>query len=73
MRLYKWKIEIILKSGKELVGYYKGEESDSKAVSDKFFVGNKNELIGFYNEDETKNIVILRDEIAAMTISTDMR
>lgn len=33
--MYKWKIEIIFKSGKEITVYYSGYENDSGQVAEK--------------------------------------
>lgn len=67
--MYKWKIEFILKSGKELTVYYKGSENTSGAVADKILTGNENALNGFNNEDNTKNIFVKIGEIASASIS----
>ena len=67
--MYKWKIEIILKSGKELTVYDKNELVDSGKVAERFFVGRDDEVVGFGNKDGTKNILVRRSEIAAMSIS----
>ena len=67
--MYKWKIEFILKSGKELTVYYIGIEKDSHAVANKILIGNENTINGFGNEDGTKNIFVTIGEIAAASIS----
>ena len=67
--MYEWKIDIILKSGKELTVYYKGQEKYSSDVADKFFTGNENTLNGFSNKDRTKNIFVKIGEVAAVSIS----
>lgn len=67
--MYKWKIEIILKSGKELIVYYKGVENNSTAVATNVLTGNENTMNGFSNEDTTKNIFVNISEIAAASIS----
>ena len=69
--MYKWKIEIILKSGKELTVYDKNELVDSGKVAERFFAGRTDEVVGFGNEDGTKNILVRRSEIAAMSISVE--
>ena len=65
----KWKIEVILKSGKELTMYYKGNEDSSDAVARKVLTGNDNTLNGFSNEDDTKNVFVKLGEIASASIS----
>ena len=67
--MYKWKIEIILKSGKEVTVYYEGIETSSGAVADKVLTGSENTLNGFYNEDNTKNVLVKLGEIASAAIS----
>lgn len=67
--MYKWKIEFILKSGKELTIYYKGYENNSTAVANKLLTGNENTINGFGNEDGTKNIFVKIGEVAAASIS----
>jgi hypothetical protein len=67
--MYNWKLEFVLKCGKELTVYYKGIENNSSAVAGKMLVGNENTLNGFSNEDGTKNIFIKIGEIASASIS----
>ena len=67
--MYNWKIEIILKSGKDVTVYYKGSENNSTAVANKVLVGASNTLNGFSNEDNTKNIFVNISEIAVASIS----
>ena len=67
--MYKWKLEFVLKSGKELVVYYEGTEHSSGAVATKMLTGNENTINGFGNEDGTKNIFVKIGEIASASIS----
>lgn len=67
--MYKWKIEFILKSGKELTVYYAGNENNSGDVAKKMLAGSENTINGFYNEDGTKNIFVKLGEIATASIS----
>ena len=67
--MYEWKIDIILKSGKELTVYYKGQEKYSSDVVNNFFTGDVNTLTGFSNKDRTKNIFVRIGEVAAVSIS----
>lgn len=67
--MYKWKIEFILKSGKELTGYYEGVESNTVDVAEKMLTGDKNSLSAFNDKDKTKQIFVKIDEIASASIS----
>lgn len=67
--MYRWKIEIILSSGKELTVYYKGIESNSDNVANTTLTGPPNNLSGFSNEDGTKNVFVKLGEVAAFAIS----
>ena len=67
--MYKWKIEFILNSGKELTVYYAGSENNSTDVAKKMLTGNENTINGFSNEDGTKNIFVNIGEVAAASIS----
>ena len=66
--MYEWKIDIILKSGKELTVYYKGPENNSGEVANKMLTGTPETLNGFGNKDGTKNIFIKIGEIASASI-----
>lgn len=67
--MYKWKLEIILNSGKELTVYYSGNEDNSAKVAEKILTGNKDDLNGFNNEDGTKHIFVKLGDISAVSIS----
>lgn len=67
--MYRWKIEIILNSGKELTVCYEDVEDNSDAVANKTLTGPPNNLYGFSNEDGTKNVLVKLNEIAAASIS----
>lgn len=67
--MYNWKLEFILKCGKELTVYYKGAENNSGDVAIKTITGNENIMSGFMNEDGTKNIFVKIGEIASVSIS----
>lgn len=67
--MYKWKIEIILKSGKEITVYYTGCENESGKVANKVLAGNDNAMNGFSSEDGTKNVFVKLCEIASASIS----
>lgn len=67
--MYLWKIEIILKSGKIVVGYDKNEYANSCDVAEEFFGGSQDEIISLGNLQGTHNLLVKKDEIAAMVIS----
>ena len=69
IKMYKWKIEIILKSGKEVTVYYEGVENSSGDVANKVLAERENTVNGFSNKDNTKNIFINISEIASAAIS----
>lgn len=68
-KTYKWKIDIILKSGKELTVYYIGELNNSQSVAEMVLKGDANTFNGFSNIDKTENILIRVGEIATLSIS----
>ena len=67
--MYKWKIEFVLKSGKELTAYYKGTEDNTTDVANKILTGDDNSMNGFSDKDKTKHIFIKIGEIASASIS----
>jgi len=66
--MYEWRIQIILKSGKEHTVYYRGSEKTSTGVFNRMFVGEANVFNGFANKERTKNIFVKIGEIAAVSI-----
>ena len=67
--MYLWKFEIILHSGKEIVGYDKNDFSNSNNVADKFMAGNPNDIISLGNGEGTAQILVRKNEIAVMILS----
>lgn len=67
--MYLWKFEIILHSGKEIVGYDKNDFSNSNDVAERFIAGNPNDIISLGNNKGTAQILVRKSEIAVMTIS----
>lgn len=67
--MYKWKIEFILKSGKELTVYHEGNENNSLDVARKILIGDMNALNGFNNKNNTESIYVRIGEIASASIS----
>ena len=63
-----WKLEITLKSGKELSCYYKGPEDNSNDVANKV-LNPKSIFNGFGDKNGLKNILIRTEEVAVITIS----
>ena len=67
--MYLWKFEIILHSGKEIVGYDKNDFDNSNDVANKFIAGNPNDIIALGNGKGTAQMLVRKNEIAVMTIS----
>lgn len=67
--MYSWKFEIILHSGKEIVGYDKNDFSDSQQVGEAFIAGRPNDIIALGNGKGTAQIFVRKNEIAVMTIT----
>lgn len=68
--MYKWKIEFILKSGKELTAFYENDKDGSFEVGKELLNGKDNDIIGCFNdENKTKQFFIKRSEIASMIVS----
>lgn len=68
-KTYKWKIDIILKSGKELTVYYVSNKNNSTEVANRVIDGGAGVFNGFNNIDKSTNILVKVGEIAAMSIS----
>lgn len=64
----RWKIEILFKSGKWLTAYDMNDEVDSHNVLHHLVDGRHN-IISLSNDNGDANILVMKDEIAAMTIS----
>lgn len=67
--MYKWNIEITLKSGKTLSVFYKGPEINSGDVANLVLKGGNYSMNGFLDRTGTHNILVLVGEIAALDIS----
>ncbi len=67
--MYLWKIEIVLKSGKTVVGYDKNEYDNSADVAEEFLGGSQYDVISLGNIQGTQNLLVRKSEIAAMVIS----
>lgn len=66
--LYFWKIEVMLKSGREIVGYDKNHFNNSIDLAKHIF-SDDSSLISLGDKIGTKNTIIKVNEIAAITIS----
>lgn len=66
--LYFWKIAVMLKSGREIVGYDKNHFNNSIDLAKHIF-SDDSSLISLGDKIGTKNTIIRVDEIAAITIS----
>jgi hypothetical protein len=66
--VYLWKIEVMLKSGREIVGYDKNHFNNSIDLAKHIF-SDDSSLISLGNNIGTKNLIIRVDEIASITIS----
>lgn len=67
--MYFWKFEIVLKSGKTIVGYDKNNFDNSYDLATEYLKDDNNQFISLGNTTNTKNILVRTDEIAVMTIS----
>lgn len=66
--MYRWNIDITLKSGKQISVVYEGKEQNSGDVANKVMAGGFNSMNGFYDSTRTHNILVLVGEIAALDI-----
>lgn len=64
----RWKIEIILKSGEHIYGYYDGIEENSSDVAHKLLTGTQNAIIGICSNDGG-NLLYYVSEVAACMIT----
>ena len=69
--MYRWRIDIILKSGKEMAVIYEGEESNSMEVaSNQFFSKRPSAIADFKGTKEcSQHVFVTVGEIAAFGIS----
>lgn len=68
--MYKWKIDISLKSGQNISGLYRGPEENSFDVGKVLIVDDPSVMVfAIMSLDETAQLFIMRDEVAAMGIS----
>lgn len=69
MEKNKWKIEIVLNSGKELTGYYYGTEENSDTVAHKLLSGDKNSFFGIRGKEAASNLLVKIGEFAAIVVA----
>ena len=68
INMNKWKIDISLKNGQNISGVYEGAEENSFDVG-KLLLTTDVTVIAIMSLDETAQLFILQNEIAAMGIS----
>lgn len=69
--MYKWKIEIILNSGKEITVYYENKKNGLLDVGKEILEGNVKDIVAFSDKDRMKQIFIKKEEIAYMAVSVE--
>lgn len=67
--MYFWKFEIVLRSGKTIVGYDKNDFDNSYDLAIEYLKNGGNQFISLGNLNNTENIFVRVEDIAAMTIS----
>jgi predicted phosphodiesterase len=69
--MYKWKIKLILKSGKETLVYYCGDEQSSNELAEKLLPQclQENTFSVFGNEDSSEAICVKMCEVVCMSFS----
>lgn len=65
----KWKVTIILKSGKVVKGIYESSKTNSLEVAREMLPECKpTNVFGFKSENENENVFVVATEVAAFTI-----
>ena len=67
--MYKWNIDVILNSGKELEMLYEGNEDNSLDVGKKLLEGNPNNIFALCDKTSTKQYFVKIGEVSCMAIS----
>jgi hypothetical protein len=67
--MYKWKLEIILNSGKEITAYYNGNEMTSTDVMNEVLVKHSCTFYGVSNKNRTAEIYIKIADVLVISIS----
>lgn len=66
--MYKWKIDISLKSGQNISGLYEGEENNSFDIGKSFFL-REAEIFVLSSLDKNAQLFVIKSEVATMAIS----
>ena len=66
--MYKWKIDISLKSGQNISGLYEGEENNSFDIGKSFLLGEA-EIFVLSSLDKNAQLFIMKSEVATMAIN----
>lgn len=67
--MHKWKIEIILNCGKEIVGQAELEHNNSLDVAKEILLGNPSDYYAIGSLDHKKHIVVKVSDVSSMSIS----
>lgn len=66
---YKWKIEIVLNCGKEIVGRAELEHDNSLDVAKEILLGKRNDFYAIGSLDRKKHVVVRVCDVSSMAIS----
>lgn len=67
--MYFWKFEIVLKSGKTIIGYDENDFDNSYSLATEYLKNGGNQFISLGNLNNTENIFVRVEDISVMTIS----
>lgn len=67
--MYKWKIEIILNCGKEIVGQVELKHDNSLDVAKEILLGERSDFCAIGSLDHKKHIVVKVSDVSSMSIS----
>lgn len=67
--MYKWKIEIVLNCGKEIVGQVEDEWKTSMDAAQDMLTGNSNDFYAIGSLDHKKQIFFRIGDVSSMAIS----
>ena len=66
---YKWKIEIILNCGKEIVGQFECKHKDSWKVAEELLSGEINKFIAIFDLPKKSHILFKLGDVSSIAIS----
>lgn len=69
---YTWKIEVMLRNGEAIEGYYTGTETNSGDVAKTLLVSDSQSsqhFFGITDYDKVKNIFVCAEDISVISIS----